>query len=106
MDIQVFYVDGLDLRCVEGRRDDVILEIKVLDHSVLHDHLFHQGVPQSHHHATFNLTFHHDRIDRLADIERGDQVENIHRACLDVHLHFRHLGTVGIDKIRGSLTCL
>ena len=61
MDIRVLDVDGFDLRSIEGRWNNIILKIKVLDHSILHHDFFHQRIPQPHHHATFKSKFCHSR---------------------------------------------
>ena len=53
--------------------------------------LFGQRVAEAHHNAAIDLAFQRQRIDRAADVVRGDDLQHFHFARVGIHFHQRRV---------------
>ncbi len=63
---------------------------------LLHDHFFHEAVPEALHRAALDLSLDRLRIDRAADVVGGGVLQHAHLTRLRVDLDFGGVGAEGV----------
>ena len=87
--------DGLDRRHVADGRDQIVVQIL----GAAGDVFLHQRHADALRDAALDLAFDQQRVDRLADIVRGGDLDQLHRAELQVDLEFGDLRAIAIDGV-------
>ena len=76
---------------VHKSRHFIVDHVTVFQNAVLIDHLFKQRVSQSHGQCPFDLLRAAERVDRLAHIVCGANLDNINMTCTQIDSNFRGL---------------
>ena len=87
--------DGLDRRHVADGRDQVVVQILGAAGNVF----LHQRHADALRDAALDLAFGKQRVDRLADIVRGGDLDQLHRAELHVDLELGDLRAIAVDGV-------
>ena len=93
---------AFDLGHVADGGEQVVVQVLGAPRHVL----FHQGEPDALCDSALDLPLHQSRVDRGADVVRGDDASRHHGAKLQVHLHARDLRGEAVGRVRDSLAVL
>ena len=91
--------EALDLRHVAHGRNEIVVQVLGAAGQIL----LHQREAQPLRHAALDLALDERRIDRPADIVRGHDAQDLHRAQLDIDFDFGQLRGESIGRIGHAL---
>ena len=87
--------DRFDRRHVADRRDQIVVQVL----AAAGDELLHQRQAETLRDAALDLAFDQRRVDRAADIVRGDDLQHLDRAEFDVDLDLGQVGAEAVDGV-------